>query len=91
MDDTPIIPPHVADGPAETMSMEDWNRHLQESVIIQVHEPKLMLSQGSFVRCSRRNVTETLRSILTLAPNVRLTVCDSITAAELRRRSLARG
>lgn len=85
------FPPHVADGPAERMSMEAFRRHLGQTVVIRVQEPELHLSQGSWLRCRRANISATIREIINTAPgNVRLSVIDvtGVTAADLRRQSL---
>lgn len=86
MEDTPIVPPHIADGPAERMSMADFERHLSGTLIIEVAEPQIRLSQGSWLRCSRANLGSTLRGLLTLDVNhIKLTVKDSRSAASCRQ------
>ncbi len=77
------------DGPATTgeLTEEKIEQHIGNTAIVEVHEPVLPLTQGSWLRCSRENVTPLLREIIRNAPgNVRLTVRDSVTAASLRRR-----
>ena len=89
-EELPIIPAHVADGPAQLMSMNAWDRHLSESVIIESRNPRINLTQGSWVRVSRANVMQTLRMLMGLADGgeAQLTVRDSVTAASLRRQTL---
>lgn len=74
--------------PAGQMSIEEFNRHLAQTVEIHVHEPRLNLSQGSFLRCSRHNVSSTIKMLISSVGEgpLRLTVRDSVTAASLRRK-----
>jgi hypothetical protein len=82
------VAPVMDNEPAQQMSPEAWRAHLADTVVIEVHEPRLNLSQGSFLRCSRRSVSATIGALLASIPgNVRLSVRDSITAASLRRQS----
>lgn len=76
--------------PARTdMTLDQMIWHLSETLVIEVHEPKLNLSQGSWLRARRENASATINTLLSAATgNVRLTVKDSMTAAEARRMAL---
>lgn len=85
---------NIDNEPATTdLSIDDYQRHMAQTVKIEVHRPRLHLSQGSWLRCSRRNINETIRGLMSVSasvsgdggPDVHLTVYDSVTAASLRR------
>lgn len=73
--------------PAQTdMSVDDYNRHMLQTVTIEVHRPRLNLSQGSFLRCSRSNASTTIRALIQVTGgDTYLTIKDSVTAAQCRK------
>lgn len=67
------------------ITREDIDRHIASSCIIHVEEPRLHLSQGSWLRVRRDQVAATIANILEAAEgNVKLRTEDCTTAALCR-------